>query len=165
MSNNFQKPSVELTEELAQAIEKAAENFDKPAKKVMGLRGFMTRILPTLKTLREEKGATWSEIAEFLGKQIGHEYSENHIRVIYLSIVSKETSKKVPKQNLKKDPKENTAVTPSKITPPGKPSTEISSEPEKPANKPAVTPDPVKPKREYRPPPDMIIQGTKDPFN
>jgi hypothetical protein len=151
MRNNFQKPSVELTEELAKAIEKAAENFDKPAKKVMGLRGFMTRILPTLKILREEKGATWSEIAEFLGKQIGHEYSENHIRVIYLSIVSKETSKKAPKQNLKKEPKENTAVIPSK--------------PEHPANTPAITPEPVKPKREYRSPPDMIIQGTKDPFN
>jgi hypothetical protein len=165
MSNNFQKPSVELTEELAQAIEKAAENFDKPAKKVMGLRGFMTRILPTLKTLREEKGATWGEIAEFLGKQIGHEYSENHIRVIYLSIASKETAKKAPKQNSKKDPKENTEVTSSKITPPEKPTAELSPEPEQPANTPAVTPDPVKPKREYRPPPDMIIQGTKDPFN
>jgi hypothetical protein len=147
MRNNFKKSPVELTEELAQALEKAAENFDKPAKKTMGLRGFMTRILPTLKTLREEKGATWGEIAEFLSKQIGHEYSENHIRVIYLSITSKKTSKKAPKQNIEKDRKENTAV--------------ISSELEK----PAATPEPVRPKREYRPPPDMIIQGTKDPFN
>lgn len=163
MSNNFQKPEINLTEELAKTVEAAAENFSRPAKKAMNLRDFMIRILPTIKILREEKRANWSEIAEFLGKQIGHEYSENHIRVIYLSIASKETAKKAPKQNSKKDPKENTAVIPSKIASPDKPSTEISSEPEQPANTPTVTP--VKPKREYRPPPDMIIQGTKDPFN
>lgn len=144
MSNNFQKPAINLTEELAKTVEEAAEKFSRPAKEKMNLREFMIRILPTIKNLREVKRANWSEIAEFLGTQIGHKYSENRIRVIYISI-----TKKAPKK-----PKNTPATLPSKEEPPTKTPTP-----------PAVQEEIPEPAKKYRSPPAMIIQGTKDPFN
>lgn len=161
MRNNFKKPSIELTEELAQAIEKAAESYEKPSKEAMGLRRFMIRIWETLINLREKEGATWGEIADFLGEHIGHGYSENHIRVMYLSIESKKSEKKTSKKSIKKAPKEKTDLTPPKPEITNKSTFKPPLEPEQIIN----SSDPPKPKREYRPPPDMIVQGTKDSFN
>jgi hypothetical protein len=154
-----------LTEQLAQQVEEELERFDE-TRDGMKFRQFIKRIRPTIQKLREEKEATWEEIAKFLERIMGHKYSVEHIRETYLATEKQlSPSEKPTKTPAKKQQKQETSTaspppisqTSTETLPPTAPETIIEKAADE-QKKPIV-------KRQPPPLPASVLKATGSRFH